>query len=70
MALTVKEFTEKYNKFKKRMAYKINHGNPEDVIRNITEKARNSVNKDMQSYDLVKEIEGLLSKREQKRHAK
>ena len=54
VAITVKEFSEKYSKFKRSVAYKSKQANPEDILRKISEKANSAVNKDMESYELVK----------------
>jgi uncharacterized protein YktA (UPF0223 family) len=50
VAITVKEFAEKYNKFKRRMAFKASPANHEELLRKITEKANTTVSKDMESY--------------------
>ena len=66
MAITVKDFTEKFNNFKRKVAQKSNQANPEDLLRKITDKANKAMNKDMESYELVKEIEALLIKRDKR----
>jgi hypothetical protein len=56
VAITLKEFSEKYNRLKHRMVQRSNQVNPGEVLRKITEKASSSVTKDMETYDLVKDI--------------
>lgn len=70
VAVTLKEFGEKYNRLKEKMIRRSTQANPADVLRKISEKANSIVSKDMESYDLVKEIEAVLKKRESKSQEK
>lgn len=66
VAVALKEFSEKHHKLKHRLVQRSSHLNPGEVLKKITEKANASVSKDMEAYDLVKDIESLLKKREEK----
>ena len=47
VAIAVKQFTKKFNGFKRKIAMKSNQANPDDLLRKISEKANASMNKDM-----------------------
>lgn len=47
VAVTLKEFGEKYNRLKERMVRRRTQGNPSDVLRKISEKANAIVSKDL-----------------------
>ena len=66
VAITLKEHTEKYNKIKMQVLRKHQHGNAKEVSRKMSEKARSIMVKDMEAYEVVKEIERVLQKKERK----
>lgn len=47
VAVTLKEFAEKYNKLKHRIVQRNSQVNSGDVLRKITEKANSAVSKEM-----------------------
>lgn len=66
VAVTLRQFSERYNKIKKRVIERNRLGNSQDALRRLHEKANDVIKKEMTAYTLVKEIESLLSKRERR----
>lgn len=66
VVISLREFSEKYQKQKKDVLSKRKVGSSEDILRKIMEKANMSVRKELKAYELVKEIEQILLKREKK----
>ena len=66
VAITLREFSTKYATVKRRVVEKNRLGSPQEALRRLHEKAGAAVSKEMEAYELVKEIEGLLQKRERR----
>jgi hypothetical protein len=66
VVISLREFTEKYQRQKKEALAKRKMGNSEDILRKIMDKANLTVRKELKAYELVKEIEQILQKREKK----
>jgi hypothetical protein len=66
VVISLREFSEKYQKQKKEVLSKRKVGSSEEILRRIMEKANMSVRKELKAYELVKEIEQILLKREKK----
>lgn len=66
VAVLLKDYSLKYNELKRKAMQRSGQRNPEDTFRKISEKANSIVKKEMEGYDLVKEIENLLEKREKR----
>lgn len=66
VVVALREFAEKYQRQKKEALARRRMGNVEDTLRRIVEKANTSVRKELKAYELVKEIEQILQKREKK----
>ena len=66
VAVLLKDYSLKYNALKRKAMQRSGQRNPEDTFRKISEKANSIVKKEMEGYDLVKEIENLLEKREKR----
>lgn len=62
----MREFAIKYNAIKKKAIEKSKKGNYDDIMRRISEKVNANVAKEFKSYDLIKEIDTILAKREKK----
>lgn len=62
----MKDYSLKYNELKRKAMQRSGQRNPEEAFKKISEKANWIVKKEMEGYDLVKEIESLLEKREKR----
>lgn len=66
VAAKLREFTIRYNAIKKKAIEKSKKGSYDDIMRRIIEKANGNVNKEFKCYDLIKEIDAILIRREKK----
>lgn len=66
VVISLREFAEKYQRQKKEVLSRRRMGNIDDTLRRIMEKANVSVRKELKAYELVKEIEQILQKREKR----
>lgn len=70
VAIAIKEYTIKYNELKRKALQRSRQANPEQAFKKLSEKASTMVKKEMQAYEIVKEIQSLLERRERKMNEK
>jgi hypothetical protein len=67
VAVTLRDFSERYGQVRNKVLARTRGNNQTDASRKIAELANTNVEKEMKAYDLVKEIEATLHRREKSR---